>query len=209
MKCNNPQCQKDMRPEWKVCPFCQTPVAGKCVNCGEKLKFGWAVCPFCQTPVEKQQQEALEKLEKQQREALEKLEKQQREELEKQREAKRSLGITLDPQGRAIEWYVGPDEAFTWDGAKRYTESLIADGGGWRLPTIKELKGLYEGGNGVYNLHSDFKVLYGKDFFVWSCEIKKPSSVLIFNFIHGLEITSNLDYVVSKNGRLFAVRSRR
>ncbi len=296
MKCNNPQCQKEVRPEWKVCPFCQTPVAGKtgCVNCGEKLEPGWTVCPFCQTPVEKQaapkkagapmgefcqgcgtllqgrafkcdscngifclacrvnhpdgrvlplcescgfdmvapirEKRKQEALEKQQAEAARKEaearqrakeEEQRAEEKRKRAEAarrraeqkkkpqeaaKRSLGIIPDPQGRPIEWYVGPDSDITWDDAKRYAESVTADGGGWRLPTLKELKGLYKEGEGKYNMSSEFGTFSCPFIRVWSGEVKDSSSAWFFGF--SLSRASWGNRAHSSHQRGFAVRSR-
>ena len=54
MKCSNNNCQKDIDPEWKSCPFCMTPVPQTpgCKKCGENLQEGWKACPFCQTVVE-------------------------------------------------------------------------------------------------------------------------------------------------------------
>ena len=43
-----------------------------------------------------------------------------------------------------LEWYAGSDRNITWNEAKRWTESLNVDGGGWRMPTKKELKTLYK-----------------------------------------------------------------
>jgi hypothetical protein len=44
-----------------------------------------------------------------------------------------------------LEWLAGPDKATNWYDAKKWVESLTAvAGGGWRMPTRKELKTLYQ-----------------------------------------------------------------
>ena len=44
-----------------------------------------------------------------------------------------------------LEWLAGPDKATNWYDAKKWVESLTAvAGGGWRMPTRKELETLYQ-----------------------------------------------------------------
>jgi RNA polymerase subunit RPABC4/transcription elongation factor Spt4 len=51
LTCKN--CGKELDSEWKICPFCQTPIEKQniCKSCGKELQDGWQICPFCQTPV--------------------------------------------------------------------------------------------------------------------------------------------------------------
>jgi uncharacterized protein DUF1566 len=42
-----------------------------------------------------------------------------------------------------LEWYAGPDKDTNWHEAKRWVESLNIAGGGWRMPTVAELRTLY------------------------------------------------------------------
>ena len=51
-----------------------------------------------------------------------------------------------------LEWLTGPDKDTTWDEAKAWVESLTLGGGGWRMPTLNELKELYEKGLGERNM---------------------------------------------------------
>ena len=60
-------------------------------------------------------------------------------------------GIVKDTK-TGLEWFVGPDRNTTWDEAKSWAESLSIDGGGWRLPTLKELGTLYKEGAGTLNM---------------------------------------------------------
>ncbi len=51
-------------------------------------------------------------------------------------------GVVKDTE-TGFEWYAGPDKDTSWNEAKRWVESLNVAGGGWRMPTRKELKALY------------------------------------------------------------------
>ena len=81
--------------------------------------------------------------------------------------------------------------------------SLNVDGGGWRMPTRKELKSLYKKGVGSRNMTSLLRTVGWR---VWSGETKGSSSAWAFTFIFGLEDwdTRNSSYL----RRGFAVRSR-
>ncbi len=44
-----------------------------------------------------------------------------------------------------LEWLAGPDKPTNWYDAKKWVENLTTvAGGGWRMPTMKELKTLYQ-----------------------------------------------------------------
>jgi serine/threonine-protein kinase len=43
-----------------------------------------------------------------------------------------------------LEWFVGPDRNTSWDEASAWTGSLAACGGGWRMPSVEELRSLYD-----------------------------------------------------------------
>ena len=44
-----------------------------------------------------------------------------------------------------LEWLAGPDKPTNWYDAKKWVDSLTTvSGGGWRMPTIKELRTLYQ-----------------------------------------------------------------
>jgi len=68
-----------------------------------------------------------------------------------------------------LEWLAGPDKPTNWNEAKKWVESLTAvAGGGWRMPTMEELKTLYQKREKC-NIKSFFKTT---GCWVWSGETK-------------------------------------
>ncbi len=103
-----------------------------------------------------------------------------------------------------LEWIAGPDRNTTWNEAIFWVESLTIDGGSWRMPSIKELKTLYQEDVGTHNMTPLLNVTGG---YLWSCEINKGSSMA-----HGFLFDSTGEHwgfpsVFDK--RVFAVRSRK
>ena len=113
---------------------------------------------------------------------------------------KYSNGIVKDTK-TGLEWIVGPDRDTTWDEAKPWVESLYVDGGGWRMPTRKELRSLYQKGVGMRNMTP---LLMTSGWWVWSGETKGSSSAWIFAFYFGGAHWS--PHPDSTSGRGFAVR---
>lgn len=114
-------------------------------------------------------------------------------------------GVVKDTK-TGLEWYAGPDESTSWDGAKRWVESLNDDevaGGGWRMPTKEELKTLYQEGVGARNMTPLLKTT-GQ--LVWSGKTEGSVFAWDFNFSTGSEGWANRGYSYDKRG--FAVRSR-
>lgn len=109
-------------------------------------------------------------------------------------------GIVRDTN-TGLEWKVGPDKDTIWDEAKSWVQSLNLDGGGWRMPTIDELEGLYKNGAGSRNMTPLLKTTGWK---VWS-EPKVSSLARYFTFSVGLRIYSG---PIGTGARAFAVRSR-
>jgi hypothetical protein len=109
-------------------------------------------------------------------------------------------GVITD-QTTGLEWYIGPDRNTDWKQAKSWTESLTAAGGGWRMPTIPELRSLYQKGAGPNNMDPLFQTA---GFWVWSGQLKNASSAWSFLFSPGQENSAKL--VLAGNGRAFAVR---
>jgi hypothetical protein len=112
-------------------------------------------------------------------------------------------GIITDSV-RGLQWYVGPDEDTNWDQANSWVHSLSA-GGGWRMPTKDELKGIFPGYiGGSTSMHPMFKT---RAMSVWSGEPSNSSSKWSVSFRNGndyLETRSN-----SGSYRAFAVRSKK
>ena len=112
-------------------------------------------------------------------------------------------GIVLDTKA-GLEWYAGPDKDTKWHEAKRWVESLNIAGGGWRMPTIKELKTLYQEGTGTHNMTTLLKTTGG---YVWSGEIKKGSPSAQGFLFDSTDEHWGFPSVFDKRG--FAVRSRK
>jgi hypothetical protein len=126
---------------------------------------------------------------------------------EKTRFTKAANGVISD-SATGLEWYAFPDRDTNWYQAKSWTENLTAAGGGWRMPTIAELKTLYQRGVGPHNMDPIFQTT---GTWVWSGELKDALSAWYFYFgdgpdyLHDRERWSHLGTA----GRAFAVRSRR
>jgi len=95
-----------------------------------------------------------------------------------------------------FEWVTGPERDTTWDEARSWVQSLTVDGGGWRMPTMEELKTLYQQGDLTI-----FANATGS--WVWSGETKGALAWL-FSFSYGLDKWAHRDY--AKRNRGFAVR---
>jgi hypothetical protein len=103
-----------------------------------------------------------------------------------------------------LEWYVRPNRDNNWHQAKAWTESLTVAGGGWRMPTIPELKALYQKGASRVNMDPLFQA---KAAWVWSGQMHDTRTAWGFAFYSGLVNSHGLNY---GDGRMaFAVRSRR
>jgi len=111
-------------------------------------------------------------------------------------------GIVRDTK-TGLEWVAGPDKNMTWDEAKAWVESLDVGGGGWRMPTMTELEGLYEEGKGTRNITSLLKTT---GWLVWSGDSTDFSGSWSFNLNNGRTFWSLRIYSFSI--RAFAVRSR-
>lgn len=61
-----------------------------------------------------------------------------------------------------LEWIASNDRNVDWEKAKDWAESLTIDGGGWRMPTEKELNTLYKGGKGTRSLSALGNCVWGQ-----------------------------------------------
>jgi hypothetical protein len=111
-------------------------------------------------------------------------------------------GVVKDTE-TGLEWKVGPDKETTLDEAQTWVESLNLDGGGWRMPTINELHGLYKEGAGDRNMTPLLKTT---GWWVWSGETQGSSLARYFGFYNGHRISNIRND--SHTTRAFAVRSR-
>ena len=111
-------------------------------------------------------------------------------------------GIVKDTN-TGLEWKVGPDRDTDWNEARSWVQSLNLDGGGWRMPSMDELEGLYMKGKGERNMTSLLKTT---GWYVWSGETKGSSFARFFYFDLGSRYWPDRDF--SDSTRAFAVRSR-
>lgn len=106
---------------------------------------------------------------------------------------------------RDLEWKAGPNRDTNWDMACSWVETLRLGGGGWRMPTMNELEGLYQKGTGNRNMTPLLKTTgWG----VWSGETRGSGDAEYFFF----DTNAGGRYWYSRDGgagmRAFAVRSR-
>ena len=106
-------------------------------------------------------------------------------------------GIVKDTN-TGLEWLAGPDRNMDWYDAKSWAEGLNIDGGGWRMPTVYELEGLYKRGKGSRNMTPLLKTT---GWFVWSGDTFDSGPTHPFCFTFG-------DKRPSHDVRTLAVRSR-
>ncbi len=104
-----------------------------------------------------------------------------------------------------LEWLVGPDRDTSWDEALAWVEGLNrgGGGGGWGMPSLALLRGLYRK-NLRHDLLSPLFRIEPTD--VWSCERKDDVSAWAFNFMPGNTFWTCK--TLSRRFRAFAVRPR-
>ena len=116
---------------------------------------------------------------------------------------KANNGVITD-RVTGLDWYVGPNHDNNWHQVKAWTESLAVAGDGWRLPTLAELKAIYQKGASANNMDPQFQA---KGAWAWSGELKNAWSVWGLAFYNNLEGWHSMNY---GNGRVaLAVRPRR
>lgn len=114
-----------------------------------------------------------------------------------------SNGIVCDAK-TGLEWKAGPDKDTNWDQACVWVQNLKLDGGGWRMPTLDELKGLYQKGTGRLNMTPLLKTTGWQ---VWSDKLKDSSFAWGFYFTCGGKGWDGRTFPF--DFRAFAVRSPR
>ena len=107
-------------------------------------------------------------------------------------------GVVLDKK-TGLEWVVGPDKSYKWEEAKSWAKNLEIAGGGWRMPTHKELETLFLKGSGTHNVSPLFKI---KDWCVWIGGRSGLYRAFIYDFRYGTKNHHNKYYGKSA----FAVR---
>jgi hypothetical protein len=115
---------------------------------------------------------------------------------------KYASGVVLDTK-TGLEWYTGPDKDMDWNEVKRWVANLSVAGGGWRMPTMNELKTIFQKGAGPRNMSPLLKTT---GWWVWSGEKRSSSSAWRFGFGRGTEGWHARRPTSTRRG--FAVRSR-
>jgi len=105
----------------------------------------------------------------------------------------------------SFEWIAREYKDTSWDEAKSWVDGLDVDGGGWRMPTIKELKTIYQEAKEKGSLTP---LVMATGMYVWSCETKDSSLAWSFSIREG-GLGSWSHRRMSYGGRAFAVRSRK
>jgi Protein of unknown function (DUF1566) len=104
-----------------------------------------------------------------------------------------------------LEWLPGPDRDMSWEEGYNWAKGLSTGGGGWRLPTLEELRGLYKKNKRGDNISPVFAICSTD---VWSCEeTQDAASAWGFNFLPGNQFRTYKTY--SSRFRVMAVRPRK
>ncbi|KJS33335.1 MAG: hypothetical protein VR64_00515 [Desulfatitalea sp. BRH_c12] len=97
-----------------------------------------------------------------------------------------------------LEWFAGPDKPMSWAQAQKWVSSL---GGGWRMPTRRELDRLHY--NGAIQITP---LLPSTGYWIWAGPTHASSSKWVFRFSYGGEGWSG--EAPPDGGRSIAVRKR-
>jgi hypothetical protein len=125
------------------------------------------------------------------------------------RQKRRMSNKVVKDRETGLEWFAGPDEDMDWEKAKSWVEKLDVAGSKWRMPTIKELRGLYNrprGLEGVDTTKLTNIIATHASKCVWSGEKKGKTWAWYLHFQTKGEHTCDIG--VSGSLRAFAVRSR-
>ena len=109
-------------------------------------------------------------------------------------------GIVRDMK-TGLEWKAGPDRDTNWNEARSWVQNLNLDEGGWRMPTMDELEGLYKDGKGDLT-----PMLKTTGWQVWSAKTEGSRYAWYFSF--NLSKSTWEFRNLSDGKRAFAVRSR-
>ncbi len=112
-------------------------------------------------------------------------------------------GVVYDTES-GLEWYAGPDRGMSWLEASRWVTALGIAGGGWRMPTRREVKTLHYIGDGINNMTH---LLYSTGYWIWAGREPSSASRWIFSFSYGGEGWHG--EAPPDGGRALAVRPRR
>jgi hypothetical protein len=120
----------------------------------------------------------------------------------KTRFAVSSDGVISDADS-GLEWLEGPNQDTKYASATNWVANCKVAGGGWRMPTVQELKTLYLPGVGQRNMDPVFKTSVWR---VWA-ESGGSSSMSAVEFPGGNEVLFRTGQYL-EGCRVFVVRSR-
>jgi len=109
-------------------------------------------------------------------------------------------GVVTDSK-TALQWAPSNGQAMNHFQAEGYVKSLNLDGGGWRLPSIAELKQLHPG-NPLLNATSENRIWSGE-----LCNSYGSPGARDFDFDDGYDRCYTRDYANYRGPRVLAVRS--
>lgn len=115
---------------------------------------------------------------------------------------KSAHGIVTDTT-TGLEWLVGPDQNTTWREAQHWVEHLPVHDGRWRMPTLDEVRGIYQEGIGKRNMSPLFET---SGWYIWSDNSEDGALAWHFNYNYG-----NRPWISrcpAGYARVFAVRTR-
>lgn len=103
-----------------------------------------------------------------------------------------------------LEWFAAPDRPMEFKEAAAWAAALSVDGGGWRLPTLKELKTLEVVGHDFGNL---IPLLRNTGYWFWGRDPDGSARKWVYRFSYGGEGWHG--EAPFDGGRAVAVRKRR
>lgn len=111
--------------------------------------------------------------------------------------------VALNDAKNGLQWVIGPDADIGWNEACVWVKNLSFDGGGWRMPTCRELLGLFSFGHLTERNIPDSYETTG--WFIWSGEKKAP--IYAFFIDLGTGIIESESRGTFRDFRAFAVRN--
>ena len=88
-------------------------------------------------------------------------------------------GIVADTR-TGLEWFVGPDKDTSYYQAAKWVQNLTVAGGGWRMPTAKELRTIYSKPGTPSSITP---LLKNTGSHMWSCQTDENLSLYLFRYM--------------------------
>jgi hypothetical protein len=114
-------------------------------------------------------------------------------------------GVVADTK-TGLEWFAGPDEDTSYYRAAEWVANLSVAGGGWRMPTAKELRTLYRTPGKPSTITPLLKT---KGIHVWPYQVNEDLSLYLFRYMDPYGTRGMAVRSASKSGRLNLRKSAR